>query len=161
VHQNTHHVSGASPPIAGFRHVWNLAAGLRFRAGWGYPQGRPHVLLRVLNIPSTRARLQNRAEWVSSLSKEIDSWRTPPHPPPLTTRPPWPNRGSDLDPIARQATLENALIIALHFMRQSGNTPVKRASKEQATGSGRTHMESHCYPWRNWITSAPRRSLSR
>ena len=37
----------------------------RFWAGWGYPQGCPHVWLRVFNIPSTCFVLENAVQVVS------------------------------------------------------------------------------------------------
>ena len=36
-----------------------------FRTGWGYPQGCPHVLSRVFNIPSTCFVLENAGQVVS------------------------------------------------------------------------------------------------
>ena len=45
-----------------------LPTSLRLRTGWGYPQGRPHGSVRVLNIPSTFFALQN-VERVASISQ--------------------------------------------------------------------------------------------
>ncbi|MBS0316743.1 MAG: hypothetical protein JSR49_06420 [Proteobacteria bacterium] len=36
--------------------------------------------------------------------------------------------GRSLDPIQRQAAIENALSTALYFMRRSGDTPAERAA---------------------------------
>ena len=45
---------------------------MRFWAGWGYPQGRPHGLLCVLNIPSTCLCVRTRVGGFD-LSKEHET----------------------------------------------------------------------------------------